>query len=155
MLRSLIEVVGDPWAFVNDTVSAAAFQMAVWEIRNETGPFGNVGAAPTEGGVASGFFYATGALLADANGNVTGPADTRLADAVTKANKWLEQVNTNQSPDNFSALVPVNGGQSQAIPVMLGRDGGGVVPEPSAACIWAGLALVGCVLQYRRRKSAG
>ncbi len=146
-LSSLVAAAGgSPWTFDNSgpDLNAAAFQMAVWEIQNETN-------------TAIPYNLLTGNFQAIASSNEAGTFDARYLTAAETARKWLEQVNSTSHNENFSVLVPVGGGQPQQIPLLGGRDGigGGIVPEPSALSIWAGLALIGGALQYRRRKKTG
>jgi hypothetical protein len=134
-LKALVSLAGPSvWTQSVSLVDAAAFQLAVWEITEETSGVLDAG---------SGNFYAVNSL----------------DPAVAKANAWLAGVgNPSNQSGNFDTLVPVpgqTGGQPQAIPILTERGVVGTVPEPATACIWAGLALLGGACHYRRRRRDG
>jgi hypothetical protein len=130
---------GNPWGF--DVLNAAAFQLAVWEIMNETS--GNYSLDPAKGGL-----FSVDKSHAD--------NEDQVDQAVDIADAWLLTVaNGGGNPPAAGVLKldPGNGFQSQAILFDSARFT--ITPEPSALAIWAGLALVSGGLQYRRRRRAG
>jgi hypothetical protein len=138
----------NPWEFTNVSSSgflAASFQLAVWEIMHETNK--NAGFDLSFGGdMSHGSFYATNGW-------------TGWETAVANADYWLSLLHTIDPlsiGDGLYALVPQGDPPGQAQGILLPgseRTVLGVIPEPSSLCLWAGLALIGCGVRYRRRRS--
>jgi hypothetical protein len=139
-LSRLVAVAGgNPWAVTGSFTVAdtQAFQLAVWEVVEELTTVPN----------SPNFNFKL------SNGNFS-MSDASTNAAAIKADSWLLGVMSWQGPEppsSLVSLVPTQGGQSQAI--LFDQQKFVLTPEPSSLCIWAGLALVGCGLRYRRRKS--
>lgn len=113
---------------VVNAVTAAAFQLSVWEIvHEEADKIGNVSVATTGSGIVKGRFHIQ-------NGN------SDVGNARSTANTWLSTLSGLTAEANLAALTTTTG-----------QDQVTVIPLPPAA--FAGLGLLGIVAvgQVRRR----
>ncbi len=132
VIDNLNALAGNAFGLVQDSNSAAAFQMAVWEIANETGGYD----------IRDGYFKITGGTTASNN-------------AEDLANTWLGNIASNTWQANGASFMILSAPGTQDLLTNLPGGNLGSVPIPASGLLLLGaLAGGGAMARRKARKAA-